>query len=136
MSEDEKKEFTMDFLEEALSMFGDTPDFSDQEWAALCEEAPMTQELFDSCAAACAEAGNILEFFELFQRWPDFGEVWCSQLDKELDAWDAYLESQGTEPKRLTDEDIQARWTAFKGRVRDELGGNIADNLVDDILSI
>lgn len=136
MNEDDKKEFTMDFLKEALSMFGDTPDFSDQEWAALCEEGQMTQEIFDSCAATCAEAGNILEFFELFERWPDYGAVWCSQLDKELAAWDAYQESQGVELKELTDEEMKARWTAFKDRVRDELGDDIADNLVNDIFSI
>lgn len=133
MNEDEKKEFTMDFLEEALRMFGDTPDFSDQQWAALCEEAPMTQEIFDSCATTCAEAGNILEFFELFQRWPDLGEAWCSQLNKGLDAWNAYLELQGT---KISDEEIKIRWIAFKGRVWDELGDDIADNLVDDIFSI
>ena len=136
MNEDEKKAFTMDFLEETLRMFGDTPDFSEQGWDALCEDRPMTQALFDRCAAACAEAGNILAFFDLFQRWPDFGEVWCSQLNKELDAWDAYQKAQGHETKKLTDEEIRDRWTAYRERVRDALGDEVADKLVDDIFSI
>lgn len=132
----DRREYTLNFIKEVLASTGDVPDFSDQEWAALCEEAPMTQGLFERCLLTCAEAGNILEFFDLFRRWPEHGRVWCEQLDKGLDTWDAYLEAQGVEPKKLTDDDIRTHWTAFKARVRDELGDETADGLTDDILSI
>ena len=94
----DKNEFTMNFLREMLG--GDNlPDWSDQEWAALCEEVPMTQELFESCLNACAEAGNLAEFVELFGRFPECGKVWAEELDKELDAITAFLEAEGKEVK-------------------------------------
>lgn len=128
----DKNEYTMNFLREMLG--GDNlPDWSDQEWAALCEEAPMTQELFESCLNACAEAGNLAEFVELFERFPECGKVWTEELDKELDAITAFLE---VEEVKLSDKDIQARWTAFRNRMRDEYGDEVADNLPEDIFSI
>ena len=128
----DKNEYTLNFLREMLG--GDNlPDWSDQEWAALCEEAPMTQELFESCLNACAEAGNLAEFVELFGRFPECGKVWAEELDKELDAITAFLEVGEV---KLSDKDIQARWTAFRNRMRDEYGDETADNLPEDIFSI
>lgn len=131
----DKKEYTYNFLRQLLG--GDNlPDWSDQEWAALCEETPMTQELFESCLNACAEAGNLAEFVELFGRFPECGKVWAEELDKELDAITAFLEAEGKEVKKLSNEDIQARWTDFRNRIRDEYGDEVADNLSEDIFSV
>lgn len=104
----DEREYTLNFLRQQLG--GDNlPDWSDQEWDALCGYTPMTQELFESCLDACATAGNLAEFVELFGRFPACGKVWTEQLDKELDTITAFLEAEGKEVKKLSEEDIQAR---------------------------
>ena len=124
----DEREYTLNFLGKLLGA-DNLPDWSDQEWAALCEEVPMTQELFESCLDACVEAGNLAEFVELFGRFPECGKVWT----EELDAITAFLE---VEEVKLSDKDIQAHWTAFRDRMRDEYGDEVADDLPEDIFSI
>ena len=131
----DKNEYTLNFLHEMLGG-GETPDYSEQEQTALCGKIPMTMELFQSCLEACADAGNAAEFMDLFKRFPEQGQVWAAALHKELNAISASLEAQGIEVKEISDEDIQARWTAFRGRVRDEYGDEVADNLAEDIFSV
>lgn len=73
---------------------------------------------------------------DLFERFPEQGQAWAAALHKELDAISAFLEAQGVEVKKISDEDIQARWTTFKDRVRDEYGDEAADNLAEDIFNV
>ena len=131
----DKREYTLDFLRVLLG--GDrAPAYSEQEQAALDKTIPMTQELFEGCLDACAKVGNLAEHMELFERFPECGQVWCQQLDKEFAALDTALATQGIEPKPITDEEIRTRWAAFKERMRKTYGDEVADNLADDILAI
>lgn len=132
---DENK-FTLGFLRELISRFGDAPDFSDQEWDALCGYRPMTQEIFDHCVETCANAGNIGEFLELFERFPECGKFWCERLDEEWPFVEALMKEQGIKPTPITDDEIRERWTAFRKWVRTEFGDDIADNLAEDIFNI
>ena len=130
-----KNEYTLNFLREMLSG-GGIPNYSDQEQAALCGKIPMTMELFQSCLKTCADAGNAAEFMDLFERFPEQGQLWATVLHKELYTISASLEGQGIEVKIISDEDIQARWTAFRERVRNECGDEAANNLAEDIFSV
>lgn len=130
----DERDFTLNFLGKLVGA-AKLPNWSDQEWDALCGEIPMTQELFEFCLNACAEAGNFPEFLELFERFPGYGRVWAEDLDKELGAITAFLEAEGKEVKKLTNEDIQTRWTAFREDIRNELGDEIAGSLTEDIFS-
>ena len=131
----DEREYTLNFLRQQLG--GDNlPEWSDQEWDALCGYTDMTQELFESCLNACAEAGNIPEFIELFERFPEYGKAWAEDLGKELDAITAFLEAEGKEVEKLSEEDIQARWTALREDIRAEYGDEVADNLVENIFEI
>ena len=131
----DKNEYTLKFLRELLGG-RETPVYSEREKAALRGETPMTMELFQSCLKACTDAGNAAEFMDLFERFPEQGQVWAAELHKELDVISKSLEARGVEIKNMTDEDIQARWTAFRGRIRDEYGDEVADNLAEDIFSV
>ena len=87
----DKREFTHEAIRILLG--GDnTINYTEQEKAARNKQAPMTQELFASCLNRCAEAGNIPEFFDLFDDFPDYGEIWCDQLDKEMETINIHAE--------------------------------------------
>ena len=131
----DKNEYTLKFLRQMLGS-GKTPDYSEQEQAALCGKLPMTMEIFQSCLETCADAGNAAEFMDLFERFPEQGQVWAAALHEALDAISASLEAQGVEVEKMSDEEIQAHWTDFRNRMRDEYGDEVADNLPEDIFSI
>lgn len=130
----DKREYTYEVLRILLG--GDnTPDYTEQEKAARNKQAPMTQELFASCLNRCAEAGNIPEFFDLFDDFPGCGEIWCDQLEKEMEGLDIHLEAR-KKIKMPTNEERQARWLALRERIRKKYGDEIADNLVENIQSL
>lgn len=130
----DKREYTYEVLRILLG--GDnTPDYTEQEKAARNKQAPMTQELFASCLNRCAEAGNIPEFFDLFDDFPGCGEIWCDQLDKEIQTINIHAEVR-KKMINLTDEERQMRWASFRERIREKYGDDIADNLVEDILDL
>ena len=86
---------TLEDLQELLAGFDTGPDFSDQEWDALCEYTPMTQSIFDSCVETCAVAGDVDELLELFARFPEQGKLWYMQPDTEWPELEAILKAQG-----------------------------------------
>lgn len=126
-------EFTSDFLRKLMSTHSDAPDFSDQEWNALCEITPMTQDIFDRCVETCAKAGNIGEFLELFERFPECGRFWCEKLDEEWPLVEAMIKEHGIKSMPISDDEIRERWITFREKVRAEFGDEIADNLLEDL---
>ena len=85
----------------------DAPDFTDEEWAGLCEEAPMTFELFISCIEKCIE-GNYCEcYFEILEQFPEYESL-----------FDKYMKEQyGIE--KMTPEEVELKWLEFKAKYID-----------------
>lgn len=88
----------------------DAPDFTTEEWAALCEEAPMTFEIFVSCIEKCTD-GNYAEcYFEIMEQFPEYED----QLDKYLE------EKYGIKP--MTPEEVEESLQRFKIKMRKKYG--------------
>lgn len=129
-----KNEYNNVFLQELLGD-AETPDYSEQEQAALCGKIPMTVEVFQSCMKACLSARNAAEFMGLFEQFPEYGDIWAEEMRKALDDIAEILGEPSIRIKKLSDEDLQARWTSFRKRVRAELGDEVADSLAEDVFS-
>lgn len=86
----------------------DSPDFTDEEWAGLCEEGPMTFDLFISALEKCIE-GNYAEcYFDILQQFPEYED----ELDKYFE------EKHGI--KKMTPEEIEESWQRFKAKYIDK----------------
>lgn len=59
----------------------DSPDFTDEEWAGLCEEAPMTSELFISSLEKCIEGHYTDCYFMILEQFLEYK----NELDKHLE---------------------------------------------------
>ena len=77
----DKNEFTLEFLRHLLDT-GQTPDYSEQQQAALRGEIPMTMEIFQSCLEACADAGNPAALTDLLDQFPEQGKAWAAKRTK------------------------------------------------------
>lgn len=131
----DKNEYGNIFLQELLGD-SEAPDYSGREQAALCGRIPMTVEIFQSCMKTCLSARNAAEFMGLFEQFPEYGDIWAEEMCRTLDDIAEILGDPGIRIKKLSDEDIQARWTSFRKKVRAELGDKIADSLSEDIFSV
>lgn len=88
----------------------DSPDFNVEEWAALCEEAPMTFDIFVSCLEKCTD-GNYSEcYFGILNQFPEYG-----------DQYDKYVEEKyGIKP--MTPEEVEESWLRFKDAMSKKYG--------------
>lgn len=86
----------MKFIIESLlndDRIPDAPDFDDEQWAALCEEAEMTEEIFDSCLYRCHSDGYGVIFFSIVKQFPQFAPKYSQDvLDAYRWEWEAERE--------------------------------------------
>ena len=88
----------------------DTPDFTGEEWAALCEESPMSFELFISCIEKCVD-GNYGEcYFDIIHQFPEYEDQFSEYLEKNYDM------------KPMTPEEVEEKLQSFKEDMREKYG--------------
>ncbi len=89
------------------------PDFTDEEWAALDEDIPMSPELYISCIEKCLEGDYTLKYVDIIDQFPEYTPV-----------LDAYFEKKhGIKP--TTPEESEAALRKFKERLLRERGVNL-----------
>lgn len=88
----------------------DTPDFTDEEWDALCEEAPMTFELFISCLEKSAEGGYVECYCEILEQFPEYKD----QLDEYFERVHGF--------KKMTPEELEEGAQKIKQRILEKYG--------------
>ena len=86
----------------------DSPNFTNEEWAGLCEEAPMTFELFISCIEKCVEGKYVECYFDIIQQFPEYEDQFLDYLEKK----------DGI--KKMTPEEVEESWLKFKKRYIDK----------------
>ena len=118
------KETIEEFFDFIESM--EAPDYSEDQKKAIAGQVPMTQEIFNGCVMRCTKDGNIRELFDLFERFPACGKVFCEGLERDLILIDAHMEEKRFS---LPPETIQSRWDIFRDTVRIIYGDEEVDKL-------
>lgn len=87
--------------------------FSDEELAAIDEQQPMTQELYNSCLDKCMQLGTDNLFYELLNKYPQFMTEYAKTIEAEIK--DVEL------PMKTTEEEAES-WNQLCERIRKEYG--------------
>lgn len=80
----------------------DSPDFTEKEWAALCEEAEISEEIYDSCLQRCHNDNNGVMFISIVNQFPQYNPKYSKEIiEKHKRQWEKekkeYIAKYGTE---------------------------------------
>lgn len=89
--------------------------FSNEELAAIDEQQPMTQELYNSCLDKCMQLGTDNLFYELLNKYPKFMTEYAKTIEEEIK--DVEL------PKKTPEEEAKS-WKQLCERIRKEYGND------------
>lgn len=112
---------TKEQIENVKSFLLETFAFNEEQLAAIDEQIPMTQEIFESILERCNELGSASDkiFYRLLRDYPDLTDVYGQKLEKELN--EKYPD---TELPEETPEERQAAWERLCARIRAEFGAD------------
>ena len=79
MQQNEMQKQNTGMFEEFMDV---TMHLSEEELQAVHGIIPMTQELFNRCAAKCEEIGGVRQLEELIREFPELYRIYKSQLEK------------------------------------------------------
>lgn len=114
-------DLTNEQMEILKSFLLETFAFTDEQTAAMDQQIPMTQEIFESILERCNELGSAADkiFYRLLKEYPDFTDVYGQKLEKEVNERCPSTEFPGETPEKR-----QASWERLCARIRAELGEN------------
>ena len=87
--------------------------FSDEQYATLAGEREMTQEMFESCLAACVNSNDLRELNAVCEQYPDLARIWAQKIDHEL---------HGMETSSQSEKEKLADWEQFKAKLHSRYG--------------
>ena len=96
------------------------PEFTEEQWKALCGEIPMTQELYNTCLSVCAKSRDVEYFCIIQDGYPEYKE-----------GYDVYLE-EITGRKMPTPVEAEASYQRLREKVKERFGVDLLPNK-DDI---
>ena len=112
-------DLTNEQMENLKSFLLETFAFTDEQTAAMDQQIPMTQEIFESILERCNELGSAADkiFYRLLKEYPDFTDVYGQKLEKEVNE-----RCPDTELPDETPEERQASWERLCAKIRKEFG--------------
>ena len=112
-------DLTNEQMENLKSFLLETFAFTDEQTAAMDQQIPMTQEIFESILERCNELGSAADktFYRLLKEYPDFTDVYGQKLEKEVNE-----RRPDTELPDETPEERQASWERLCAKIRKEFG--------------
>ena len=115
-------DLTNEQMENLKSFLLETFAFTDEQTAAMDQQIPMTQEIFESILERCNELGSAADktFYRLLKEYPDFTDVYGQKLEKEVNE-----RCPGTELPDETPEERQASWERLCAKIRKEFGEDV-----------
>ena len=112
-------DLTNEQMENLKSFLLETFAFTDEQTAAMDQQIPMTQKIFESILERCNELGSAADktFYRLLKEYPDFTDIYGQKLEKEVNE-----RCPDTELPDETPEERQASWERLCAKIRAEIG--------------
>lgn len=89
---------------------------TDEERAAIKDEIPMTQELFEQCTAHCVEIDAMFLLTSLLNEYPEFADVYAGKEEEAA----AHIDLPEETPEQL-----EKRWQELCARIRERYGEDV-----------
>ena len=114
-------ELTREQMENLKSFLLETFAFTEEQNAAMDQQIPMTQEIFESIIERYNELVSAADkiFYRIIMEYPDMTDIYGGKIAKELELDTKY---GNMEFPQETPEELQAGWERLCARIRAEYG--------------
>ena len=110
-----KQDFTKEELKKFWSFLVETFELSDEQLAAIEQQAPMSQEMYESILRTCEEVGSDMDklFYCMLEEYPDLMAIYAEKIEKEVE--EAHLPDLTPEESEKMREGLYAKIRAKYG---------------------